>query len=200
MLAASRPAPQRRAFTHVDDNGERTITVMGDRVVPHGDDPLPWYALTGFDCVYFTGGDVEALRAARGARVLVATPRAGDVLLEADIDFDVIVHSASDPAETVSPDLRVGLVVSTEGKKGGSWRDADGATGRWKAGKPPGPVADTYGCGDAFAAGLTFALAERLPLEQSLELAAACGAGALTGRGAFTGLPSLSAVSPAATA
>src|SRR5436309_3236732 len=34
--------PQRRAVTYVDDNGERTITVLGDRLVPRPNDPLPW--------------------------------------------------------------------------------------------------------------------------------------------------------------
>ena len=28
------PAPQRRAFTHVDEAGERTITVLGDKLLP----------------------------------------------------------------------------------------------------------------------------------------------------------------------
>src|SRR5687768_6308757 len=40
--AVFRAEPQRRAFTHVDAAGERTITVMGARLGPRGDDPLPW--------------------------------------------------------------------------------------------------------------------------------------------------------------
>src|SRR4051812_35126764 len=40
--AAPRPAPQRRVFVHVGDDGERTITVIGDRIVPHGGEDLPW--------------------------------------------------------------------------------------------------------------------------------------------------------------
>ena len=40
--ATFRPEPQRRAFVHVDDAGERTITVIGDRLGPRADDPLPW--------------------------------------------------------------------------------------------------------------------------------------------------------------
>ena len=39
--ATFRPEPQRRAFVHVDDAGERTITVIGDRLGPRADDPLP---------------------------------------------------------------------------------------------------------------------------------------------------------------
>src|SRR5258708_28949229 len=60
---------QRRAVTFVDGQGERTITVLGERVVPHAADPLPWDELASVDAVYLTGGDVEAVRAARRARV-----------------------------------------------------------------------------------------------------------------------------------
>src|SRR3954469_18128984 len=44
--------PQRRAVTFVDDDGERTITVLGEREVPRRDDPLPWESLESFDSVY----------------------------------------------------------------------------------------------------------------------------------------------------
>jgi ribokinase len=40
--AVFRPVPQRRAVTFLDERGERTITVMGERLGPHGGDPLPW--------------------------------------------------------------------------------------------------------------------------------------------------------------
>src|SRR5919197_2644394 len=65
---------QRRGFVHLDSNAERTITVMGSRLGPRGDDPLPWDELAETDAVYFTAGDASAVRAARAARVLVATP------------------------------------------------------------------------------------------------------------------------------
>ena len=68
--------PQRRAFTHVDETGERTITVLGDKLRPSGEDAsLPWEELARCDAVYFVSGDVAALRAARRAPVLVATSR-----------------------------------------------------------------------------------------------------------------------------
>src|SRR5690348_14191123 len=60
----------RRAFTHVDGNGERTITVLGDKLLPHG--PLP---LHGYDLVFFVAGDVAALQSARAARFLAGTVR-----------------------------------------------------------------------------------------------------------------------------
>jgi ribokinase len=49
--AAIRDEPQWRAFTYVDDDGERTITVLSRKLVPHGDDPLPWEELVDYDAV-----------------------------------------------------------------------------------------------------------------------------------------------------
>src|SRR3954471_23844611 len=43
---AGHPA-SRRIFTHLDADGERTITVLGDRLDPRRDEPLPWDALAG---------------------------------------------------------------------------------------------------------------------------------------------------------
>ncbi len=73
--AVFRQEPQRRGFVHLDDDGERTITVLGPRLGPSGDDPLPWEQLDETDAVYLTAGDVEAVRHARRARVLVASAR-----------------------------------------------------------------------------------------------------------------------------
>ena len=57
---------QRRALTHVDEGGERTITVLGDKLLPSGEDgSLPWEELGRCDAVYFVSGDTAALRAAR---------------------------------------------------------------------------------------------------------------------------------------
>ena len=74
--AAPRDGRQRRGFVYLTDDGERTITVLGNRLVPHGDDDLPWDRFGELDGVYVTGGDPAALRAARRAGVIVATPRA----------------------------------------------------------------------------------------------------------------------------
>jgi ribokinase len=188
VRAAVHPVAQRRCFTHLDSAHERTITVLGPRHVPHGEDDLPWELLAGCDAVYFTGGDVGALRAARAARVLVATPRAIDVLAEGGVELDVLVASATDPGERVAEgrlDPPPRHVVLTEGSAGGGWTAADGATGRWAAAVPPGPPVDAYGCGDSFAAGLTFGLGAGLGLDGALDLAARCGAACLAGRGPY---------------
>jgi ribokinase len=183
---AWRDEPQRRAFTHVDDDGERTITVIGSRLGPRGDDPLPWGLLDGADAVYFTAGDEGALRAARVARVLTATPRALEVLRHAGVRLDALIGSGRDPGEryeagAVEPAPR--LVVRTLGAEGGVTEPG----GTFPAAPPPGPIVDTYGAGDSFAAGLTYALGAGLELPRALELAARCGAAAITGRGAFAG-------------
>src|SRR5207249_491113 len=49
---------QRRAFTYIDANGERTITVLGEKALPspsRGD--LPWEELARCDAVYFVSGE-----------------------------------------------------------------------------------------------------------------------------------------------
>src|SRR6186997_1692022 len=40
--AAVRAGPQRRGFTYLDTEGERTITVIGERIGPRRSDDLPW--------------------------------------------------------------------------------------------------------------------------------------------------------------
>jgi ribokinase len=187
--AATRDQPQRRAFTFVDAEGERTITLLGEKLHPHGADQLPWDELAKIDAVYFTAGDADALRAARRARVLVATARELPTLLEAQVQLDALVLSARDPGEVYEPgqlDPEPSLVVSTMGREGGTYV-AGGRSGSYAAAELPGPVVDAYGAGDSFAAGLTFALARGDETEKALAFAATCGAAAMTGRGAYEG-------------
>jgi ribokinase len=187
--AARRARPHRRGFTHLDaSTGERTITIMGERIVPRGDDPLPWPALDRCDAVYFTAGDASALAHARRAKVLVAAVRAFDALLQAGVPVDALVASAADETERhdvarLRPPPR--HVILTEGERGGSYTSADGTAGRWEATAPPGPAVDAYGCGDAFAAGLTYGLGAGLDLHAALTLGARCGAHCLAGRGPY---------------
>jgi len=185
---AWRAIPQRRAATFIDDSGERTITVIGERVAPVGGDDLPWEELADCDAVYVTAGDVTALRAARRARVVVATPRVGTALAASGIELDALVHSARDPGERYTQgDLRPEprLVVATAGIAGGTYTTADGRTGAWRADELPGPLVDTYGAGDSFAAGLTVGLGAGLDVDGALALAARAGAVCVTGAGPY---------------
>jgi len=184
--ATFRPEAQRRAFTYLDDRGERTITVMGERLGPNGDDDLPWDELAEHDGVYFTAGDAAALRRARAARVVVAALRAKAVLGAAGVPLDAVIGSARDAGETYEPiDPPPGVVVMTESAAGGGWTAADGRSGRWEPVPPPGPIADAYGCGDSFAGGLTYGLAAGMTLQESVELGAECGAACITGFGPY---------------
>jgi ribokinase len=187
---AWRLEPQRRAFVHVDAHAERTITLMGERIGPHGDDPLPWAELEDFDGVYFTAGDPGAVRAARAAGKLVSTVRAIGSLAGARVQVDLLVSSAEDEGERYAPgDLMPPphFVARTAGAAGGSLEAADGARSAWAAPPLPGPPADAYGAGDSFAAGLTYGLAQGRSAEEALALGARCGAACVTGRGPYAG-------------
>src|SRR3954452_8165615 len=179
--------PTRRAFTYLDAHGERTITTIGERLhCFHSDEQWPWDELAEAEAVYFVAGDVEALRAARRARTLIATARIVDLLERAHVQLDAVVGSGRDVAERYRPiEPPPGLVVTTAGAEGGSWVGAEGRTGRWAAVPLPGPRGDAYGAGDSFAAGLTFALGEDRAVEDALALAARCGATCMTGRGPY---------------
>jgi ribokinase len=185
--AAGRDGRQRRGFVYLTDDGERTITVLGDRLVPHGDDPLPWDVFERLDGVYVTGGDPAALRAARAARVIVATPRADDALRDAGVTIDVLVRSGNDEDEQLDPaglDPPPRTIVTTLGGKGGRW-DGELGTGRWEPEALPGDRVDSYGAGDSFAAGLTTGLAAGMAIGAAVRLGARCGAANMTGRGPY---------------
>jgi ribokinase len=188
VASATLAQPTRRAVTLVDEQGERTITTFGERLQPSGSDAaLPWAELAHADAVYFTAGDLEALRAARAARVLVANPRAREALGHG-VEIDALVMSASDEVEredAAGIEDQAELLVLTEGARGGSYRTRSGESGRWAAVPPPGAPVDSYGCGDSFAAGLTYGLGAGMSVPDALALGARCGAVCLTGRGPY---------------
>jgi ribokinase len=185
--SAAAGAPQRRAYTYVDDRGERTITVLGPKLPLHGGDGLlPWEELARCDAVYFVSGDVAAVRAARRSRMLVAGARDLATLRLAGEEIDVLVGSGEDAGERFEPgelDPPPRTVVTTSGALGGWVRPG----GPFRAAQLPAPVEDAYGCGDCFAAGLTYALAAGRSMDEAVEVAARCGAAVLTGRGGFAG-------------
>jgi ribokinase len=187
--------PQRRGFVHVDARGERTITVIGDRLGPSGEDALPWDEIAGFDAVYFTAGDTDAARRARAAHTMTATARALTTLVGSGVQLDALVASVNDSAERYEAgtlDPEPALIVRTAGSEGGEWERSDGERGAWEATAPPGASEDAYGCGDSFAAGFTYALGSGRSPSESVELGARCGAACLTGRGPYSGQLKLS--------
>lgn len=187
--AAVRKGPTRRAVTHVDGDGERTITVVGERLGPSGEgDDLPWSLMEEMDAVYFTAGDIASLRHARRARVVVATSRVLPLLAKARITLDAVVGSSLDPSETYvegALDPPPALVVLTKGAAGGTVRPHGKEAVPFAAPPLQGPVVDRYGAGDAFAAGLTYGLAHGLSPLDAAHVAGRCGAAVLTGRGPY---------------
>ena len=184
--AAARPSPQRRCFTYLDDAGERTITVLGERIVPLRADPLPWDALAR------VRRDLpDRRRRRRRAGGAGGAGARGDAAGDGGaggvgVRLDVLVRSASDPGERYEPgmlDPAPRWVVSTRGGRGGSWSGE--TTGSWQAAPLPGPPVDAYGCGDSFAAALAYGLGAGMALPEAIELGARCGAACLTGRGPY---------------
>jgi ribokinase len=172
-------ARTRRALTHVDSRGERTITTIGPKLVPHG--PLP---LDGMDTIFFVAGDAEAVGSARAAHFLGATTRELPTLEEAAVHLDLLVGSGNDPGEVYEGGLDAGIVVRTDGARGG-W--ANGR--RYEAAPLPGPIADTYGAGDTFGCTLCFALGRGDELDDALAFAARESAEVLTLRGPYRDPP-----------
>lgn len=177
--------PQRRGFTFLDAKGERTITVLGPKLGPSGEDgSLPWEDLARCDAVYFTGGDAAAVRMARRARVFVATSRELATLRRAGEELDVLIGSAADPGERVDAvelDPPPRLVITTSGALGGWLRPG----GPFRAAPLPGAVVDAYGAGDCFAAGVAYGLGAGLGVDEAVALGSRCGATVITGRGPY---------------
>lgn len=176
LHVAWRTSSSRRGVSFVDKAGERSITVIGERLSPQADDPLPWPLLAGCDGVFVTAANAAALQHCRRARVLTATPRLRLPVLEASgVVVDALIGSALDPAERIPDGIlsrQPGLRIATEGAQGG-WSSPGG---RYAAEPLQGPVVDSYGCGDSFAAGVTAGLAAGWPAAAAIALGARCGA------------------------
>jgi ribokinase len=183
--AAWRDRPTRRAVVFLEPGGERTIVTLGDRLEPRGSDELDWQRLNDAEGVYFTAGDNGALQHAHASPIVVATPRAREVLEADGAWVSALVFSEGDDderawAKRVASHAR--LLVATEGVRGGRWwGDSEG---RWAATPLPGPPRDDYGCGDSFAAAFTFGLGRGDSVAGAAVLGAQAGARALTCVGA----------------
>lgn len=176
LHVAWRDGPTRRGVSFVDGQGDRSITVIGERLTPTAADPLPFELLAECDGVFATAADAAALRMCRAARLLAATPRLRlETLRQAEVGLDALIGSGLDPGEAV-PEGSLPLAprwrIATEGAAGGRVEPG----GRFTAPTLSEPVVDTYGCGDSFAAGVTAGLAAGWSLEQAVSLGCHCGA------------------------
>ena len=182
---AWREAPTRRGISLVDGEGDRAITVIGERLTPSLDDDLPWEALGECDGLFVTAADVPLLKACRAAAVLAATPRVRlPVLQKAGVPIDALIGSGLDPGELVDPDQlnpAPHTMIRTEGAAGGFSLPG----GRFEPAPLPGPMVESYGCGDSFAAGVVTGLAARWTLANAIALGAQCGAACATRFGPY---------------
>ncbi|TVS03388.1 MAG: ribokinase [Cyanobium sp. PLM2.Bin73] len=185
LQVAWRQAPTRRGISLCDGSGERSIVVIGERLGPRADDPLPWQELAHCDGVFASAADPRAVRLARAARVLTATPRLRlPVLQEAGVALDALIGSGLDPAEQVPADALQpppALRIATAGAAGGQAEPL----GAFAAPPRQQPVVDSYGAGDSFAAGVTAGLAAGWSAEQAISLGCHCGSACLDGLGPY---------------
>ena len=185
MNVAWRDLPTRRGISLVDSQGERAITVIGQRLQPNAKDTLPWKDLKNFDGIFVTATDSQGFTYCRNATVLATTPRVGlKTIQEANVKLDALIGSGLDPAEQIpetaikpAPRLR----ISTEGARGGRIWPCD----RYSAMRATAQTVDTYGCGDSFAAGVTAGLAAGWCINQAISLGAYCGAKCITHFGPY---------------
>ena len=186
LHVAWREAPTRRGVSWVDDQGERTITVLGERIMPCATDALPWEELESADGVFVTATDGAGLRLARRCRLLAATPRVRwPVLMESGVRLDALVGSALDPAEALPADLDSLPAQHTIATEAAAGSTALPDHRRFGAPQLTAPLVDAYGAGDSFAAGVTAGLSAGWSLAEAISLGSHCGAACLRGFGPY---------------
>ena len=167
--------PTRKGFSLIDSDGERSITIIGDRLAPTYKDNLDWSILNNMDGIFITAADAEIFKKARIAKKLCTTPRAGlSIINESGIFIDALIGSNLDPGEIFSLNelkIQPKIVIKTEGESGGIIYPG----GRYKAITNDKNKIDSYGCGDSFAAGILYGLASEWNVEESLNLAKIMG-------------------------
>ncbi len=185
MHIAWREKPTRRGFSFVDSNGDRAITVIGERLEPNINDPLNWELLNTLDGVFITAGDGKTIQNCRKAKTVCATPRVSiKSLNQSNIKLDALIGSNLDPDERIIKDslsIKPKITIMTEGALGGRLDPG----GRFKAIPLTKKEEDSYGCGDSFAAGVTVGLAANWNISKAINLGAKCGAECATRFGPY---------------
>ena len=140
VFAREIDVPQRYGVTFVDDEGERTITVVGERLtLTRRRSRAALGRARGADGVYFVSGDAATVRRARQARVLVAASRSLECLQEAGVELDAIVGSAHRRRASATG-TATSYPAASPGRshRGGARRHAR-ARRPLRAGRAPGP-------------------------------------------------------------
>ena len=189
---AWRDKPTRKGFSLIDKKGERSITVIGERLEPKFNDKLNWEILKDMDGIFVTAGDFNLLKAARASKVLCVTPRIGiDKIIQSKIKIDSLISSNLDPGENYNEkDLKIKptFIIKTEGEAGGICIPG----GRYKALELKNKKIDSYGCGDSFAAGILYGLTSDWNIEKSISLATVLGRNCIESFGPYPEILNLS--------
>ena len=177
LKVAWREKPTRKGISLISKDGERAITVIGERLQPIASDKLPWADMKNYDGIFVTATDKEGIKLAREAKFLSATPRTGEQTLKnAKVKIDALIGSGLDPGEEINfeeLEPKPEIYISTKGKSGGTIFPKNIT---YKSINPSSKEIDTYGCGDCFAGAVTTALSAKLNLEQAINIGAYCGA------------------------
>ena len=175
LHVAWRDKPTRKGFSLVDSNGERAITVIGERLTPTFNDNLDWNIFEKMDGIFITASDSEIFKRARIAHTLCTTPRVGlSTINQSNVLLDGLIGSNLDPGEAFSLSelsKTPRYIIKTESEKGGIVFPG----GRYKAFKNKKNKVDSYGCGDSFVAGILYGLASKWDMDKSLILAKILG-------------------------
>ena len=175
LHVAWRDKPTRRGFSMIDSQGERAITVIGERLAPNYRDNLDWDILKKMDGIFITASDSEIFKMARSASILCTTPRVGiNTINKSNVSLDGLIGSNLDPGEEFSFSellVKPKYTIKTEGEKGGIIFPG----GRYEALKNKDRKVDSYGCGDSFAAGILYGMASNWDIDKSLNLAKVIG-------------------------
>jgi ribokinase len=186
LKVAWREKPTRKGISLISPEGERAITVIGERLQPIGSDNLPWSDMKNYDGIFVTATNKEGIKFARKAKFLSATPRIGEnVLMSSKVKLNALIGSGLDPGEKINYEElepKPNIYISTKGKSGGTIFPKNI---KYNPIAPSSPEIDTYGCGDCFAGAVTTALAAKLNLEKAINIGAYCGAECSTHYGPY---------------
>jgi len=175
LHVAWRDKPTRKGFSLIDSNGERSITVIGERLTPTYKDKLDWNLFEKMDGIFITASDSEIFKKARIADSLCTTPRVGiNIINKSNVFLDGLIGSNLDPGEVFSLSdisIKPKLIIKTEGENGGILYPG----GRYEALINAKQKIDSYGCGDAFAAGILYGLSSKWSIDKILSLAKLLG-------------------------